>query len=291
MREHQESIFTSKDHTELYYQSWHPANSPVAVLVIIHGLGGHSGLFTNIVNYLLPLNYAIYACDLRGHGRSLGQRGHIDSWRQFEEDIGVFLGLIATQQPGCPKFLLGHSLGAVIVLDYALRYPQSIQGVIALAAPLGGVGVSPLKVLTGRCLSKLWPNFTLNTGIHLEAGTRDQKVLLAYAVDPLRHTQGTARLANEFFLTVDWLQRNAADLRVPLLMLHGGQDCIAPPQGTYQFFVAVPPIDKEWREYPEAYHELQNELNYQEIIGDLANWLEKHRDWQNANPKNPPTKF
>jgi alpha-beta hydrolase superfamily lysophospholipase len=276
MGEHQQGIFLGKGKVELYYQSWLPTSSPDAILVIIHGLGGHSGLFSHIVDHLLPQNYGIYAYDLRGHGRSAGQRGHINRWDEFRSDLENFLNLVKSQHPDCPCFLWGHSLGGIIVLDYAIRYPQNIQGIIVVAAPLGQVGVSPIKVIIGKTLSKIWPNFTLDTGIELEAGTRDQQVLADYLTDPLRHTQATARLATEFFGAVDWVQSHIYELQVPLLMLHGGADRISLPEGVRLFFTKVLFNDKQLIEYPEAYHELHNELNYQEIVNDLSIWLEKH---------------
>jgi len=276
---HREGTLKGTGGINLYYQSWHPAGKVRAVLAIVHGLGGHSGFFGNIVQHLIPKNYAVYGFDLRGNGRSLGQRGHINSWREFREDLRAFLQLILTQEPGCPIFLLGHSLGAVIVLEYVLRLSTEasvLQGVIALAPALGQVGVPPIKLAIGRMLSRVWPRFTLNTGIDLGAAARDPAVLAAYAQDPLRHTKGSARLVTEFLATVAWIQEHAADLRLPLLILHGGADQVALPEGGRVFCQQVTFPDKERREYPGVYHEIQNDFNYQQVLTDLENWLERH---------------
>lgn len=276
MGQDREGTFQGVGGVELYYRSWHPLMPPRAILVILHGLGGHSGLFGNIVNHLLPKGYALYALDWRGHGRSLGKRGHINNWGQFRADLDTFIALIQQQEGKCPCFILGHSLGAIVALDYAIRYRDKIQGVIAVASPLGKVGVSPLKLWIGKTLSSVCPRFTLNTGIALEVGSRDTKVLEMYATDPLRHNHATARLATEFFASVEWIQSHAAELKVPLLMLHGGADLISLPEGSRIFFDKVTFPDKEKREYPEAYHELHNEINYQEVVNDLGEWLERH---------------
>ena len=249
------------------------------ILAILHGLGGHSGRYSNIVQHLIPLKYAVYGLDLRGHGRSPGERGFINAWNEFREDLRAFLQLIQTQQPGCPIFLLGHSLGAVIVLDYVLRYPKdasSLQGAIALAPTLGKVGVSPVRVLIGKMLSRVWPRFTLNTGIDITAGSRDEQILAAYVQDTLRHTRATARLATEFFATVDWINAHATDWQLPLLILHGGADRVALPAGSDIFYQRLTCSDKLRIEYPEAYHEIQSDLNYQEVLADLELWLEQH---------------
>ena len=264
---------------ELYYQSWHPEGEVRAILVIVHGLGGHSGLYGNIVEHLIPQNYAVYAFDLRGNGRSPGQRGYINAWAEFREDLQAFVQLIKTQYPKQPIFLLGHSVGAVIVLDYVLRSPSEasdLQGVIALAPTLGKIGVPPFKLLLGRLLSRVWPRFTLSTGIDLSTASSDPAVMAAYAQDPWRHTQGSARFATEFLATVAWIQEHAADWQVPLLILHGGADQVALPEGGCDFLQRVTILDKERREYPGVYHEIQSDRNYQEMLTDLDNWLERH---------------
>lgn len=264
---------------ELYYQSWHPEGQVRAILAIVHGLGGHSGLYGNIVEHLVPQNYAVYAFDLRGNGRSPGQRGYINAWTEFREDLQAFVQLIKTQYPEQPLFLLGHSVGAVIVLDYVLRFPpeaSDLQGVIALAPTLGKVGVPPFKLTLGRLLSRVWPRFTLSTGIDLSTASSDPAVIAAYAQDQWRHTQGSARLATEFLATVAWIQEHAADWQVPLMILHGGADQVALPEGGCDFLQRVTILDKERREYPGVYHEIQSDRNYQEMLTDLDNWLERH---------------
>lgn len=276
MGQYQQGTFFGEGETELYYQSWFPSVPPRAILVIIHGLGGHSGLFNNIIDHLVAENYGVFAYDLRGHGRSQGQRGYIKNWAEFRGDLQAFLSLIRQQYSHCSCFLWGHSLGGIIVLDYVMRYPEQVQGAIIVAAPLGEVGVSPIKVLIGKILSRFWPSFTLDTGIELEAGSRDAKVLDAYLNDPLRHTQATARLANEFFLTVAWIKSHIYQLKIPLLFLQGGADRISFADGVRLFFEQVSWQDKQLIIYPQAYHELHNDLNYLEVIKDLIFWLDKH---------------
>ncbi|MDZ8080016.1 MAG: lysophospholipase [Nostoc sp. SerVER01] len=285
MSQHKADTFEGVGKLKLYYQSWYPQGKVKAILAIVHGLGAHSDRYNNLIQHFIPKQYAVYGFDLRGHGRSPGQRGYINRWSEFREDLRAFLELIKTQHPGSPIFLLGHSLGSVIVLDYALRYPQkasALQGVITLAPALGKVGVSKTRLLIGKLLSRVWPRFTLNTGLDLSAGSRDEKILAAYAQDSLRHTRASARLATEFFATVDWVNAHAADWQLPLLILHGGADRVTLPEGGKIFYQRVSSPDKLRIEYPGAYHELQSDLNYQEVLADLENWLERHLATQTA---------
>lgn len=276
---HREGSFQGVGGLDLYYQNWHPEGKVKAVLAIVHGLGGHSGLYKNIVEHLLPKDYAIYGLDLRGHGKSAGQRGYINAWSEFRDDVQTFLKLIKTQQPECPIFLFGHSMGGLIVLDYVLRYPENasaLQGVIAFAPSIGKVGVSPMRVLLGKLLSQVWPRFSLNTGIDISAGSRDEKVLATYTQDPLRHTRATARFATEFFTTLAWIHAHAAEWKLPLLILHGSADRVALPEGSESFYQKINYSDKLKIEYPGAYHDLHCDINYHEVITDLANWLDEH---------------
>ncbi|MBD2498028.1 alpha/beta hydrolase [Nostoc sp. FACHB-280] len=280
MINHNESTFRGIGEIDLYYQSWQPTDNVKAVLVIVHGLGGHSSKYNNIVQHFIPKQYAAYSFDLRGHGRSPGQRGYINSWAEFREDLRIFLELIQAQYPKLPIFLLGHSLGSIVVLDYVLRYPQAaavLKSVILLAPSLGKVGVSKIKLLLGQLLSRVWPRFTLNTGLDLSAGTRDEKVLAIYAQDTLRHTLGTARLATEFLNTVSWINHHTNKWQLPLLILHGGADRITLPEGSQIFYEQLTTCkDKTIIVYPDAYHELQDDLNYQEVLADLESWVEGH---------------
>lgn len=274
--QHHEGTLAGANQLMLYYQQWQPSEPPRAVIALVHGLGGHSSLFTNVVDCLLAHTYGVYGIDLRGNGRSPGQRGYLDRWDDFRQDVQAFLQLIASQNPGIPCFLLGHSMGGAVVLDYALRFPAGLQGVIVTAPTLGKVGVSPIKFAIARLLSQVWPTFSLSTGLDLSTGARDPAILARYDSDPLRHHQGSARLATEYLATIDWLQAHATDLQLPLLILQGGADRVALPESSRHFFEQVTWPDKEWHEYPESYHELYDDLDYRDVLKDLADWLERH---------------
>ena len=272
---HNQGNFSGAGEIDLYYQSWHPDCPIRGIVAIVHGLGGHSGIFGNLVEFLCDRGFTIYSFDLRGHGRSPGQRGYINDWSEFREDLRAFLQLITAKENLLPLFLLGQSLGGTIALDYALHYPSQLQGLILLSPALK-ISVSPIKSILGRIFSRLMPRFTLDTGFDLAAGSRDPQVVADFAQDSLRHTKGTARLATQFWQTVTWIEANAAILEVPLLILHGGADRVTMPESSCSLFKTIKLTDKEIREYPESYHELHNDLNYQEVLNDIDTWLEKH---------------
>ncbi|MBF2025920.1 MAG: alpha/beta hydrolase [Oscillatoriales cyanobacterium C42_A2020_001] len=273
---HSKGTLKSQGETTLHYQSWVPVSHPRAVVVIIHGLGGHTGLFGNLIDHFVHQDFAVYSLDLRGHGCSSGQRGFINTWAEYRADLAVLLELVTVQLAKQPYFVVGHSLGAVVALDYVLHFPNAVQGVIAISPPMGKVEISRFRLALGTLFSLIYPRFSLSSGVSSSMGSRDPDVNLAYTQDSLRHKRGTARLATEFFKTVAWIKQHSAELKTPLLILHGGGDRFVPPEGSRVFFEQLPLADKERIEYPGAYHELQNELNYQEILHDMTNWIERH---------------
>ena len=274
---HTQSFFEGFDGLPLFYQRWFPDPLPVqGILIVVHGLGGHSDLFKHGVRCLLPQGYGVYALDLRGHGRSPGQRGYIRHWQEFREDLRAFLQFIHSRETVEHYFLWGHSMGGTISLDYALHYPDSLQGLILCAPALGHIGVPAWKLAAGQILSRVWPNFKLKVGIDPSLSSRDAAVLADYATDTLRHEYGTARLSVEFFKTVGWINQNLDQLKVPLLLLHGGADGITSPQSSQSLFQRLQSVDKTYRDYPNSYHDLYADLNYIEVISDIATWMAQH---------------
>jgi alpha-beta hydrolase superfamily lysophospholipase len=273
---HQDGTLAGWQGVDLYYQQWYPDEPSQAVVVLVHGLGAHSDVFQNAVDYLVPQGYEVHAFDLRGHGRSAGQRGHINAWMEFREDLRLFLRFVRSHRTSCPMILWGHSLGGTIVLDYVLRSPKEVQGLIVTAPALGKVNVSPTKLAIGRVLSQIAPRFSLRLGIQHHLGSREPEISAAYLQDPLRHEYGSARLATEYFSTVRWIYRHASELTIPLLIMHGSRDRVTLPEGSRRFFQRVIFPDKEHREYPGNYHDLYVDSDYEIVFSDLEDWLERH---------------
>ncbi len=271
-----EGTFQGAKGLELYYQSWHPQDSAEAVLIIIHGHGGHSGIFPLMVEYLIEHNYAVYGFDLRGSGRSPGQRGYINSWSEYRDDLKSFVELVKAKEPDLDLFIIGQSMGGTIALDYILREPLKLKGLILLAPALG-LGIPSWKLLAGKILSGILPRFSLATGIDFNAASRDPKAVVASREDRLRHSRGTARLATELLNTIEWIEAHIAQIKVPLLILHGGADRVTLPQNSRVFFERLTLDDKERQEYPGGYHELHSDINYQEVLQDMEDWIQRHR--------------
>ena len=273
--EHSEGTFKGTGGMELFYQRWRPDEEPKATLAIVHGIGEHSGRYDNVVDILVPKRYAIYGFDHRGHGRSPGQRGHINAWAEFREDVRRFLEMVHNEEPDPPLFLMGHSLGGLIVLEYVLHHPEGLQGVVASAPGLSTEGLPAVLIALSKVLSRVWPSLSLATGLDAAGISRDPDVVETYKEDPLVHDKATPRLATEGPKAIRWTLDHAADLQIPLLIIHGTDDPIVPVEASRNFFDKVTVEDKEMREYEGFYHECHNDVGYEEPINDLADWLER----------------
>ena len=272
---HGTARFAGAGGIDLFRRWWRPADgTPRAVLVNLHGLGDHSGLYTALADALPARGIALHAYDHRGHGRSDGQRAWIRTWDDYLDDLGAFLDLVAAEERGVPLFLLGNSLGGLMALDFAIARRSMLRGVAAAAPPLGDVGVPPLLMALGRVMSKVWPRFSLEVGMDLSGLARDPAIAAALVADPLFHRRGTARLSTEVTRAIRRVQQGAPQLRLPLLLLHGGADRMVPPDGTREFFARVTVADRTFREYPHAYHALFADSDADRVIADLAGWIE-----------------
>lgn len=274
--QHHEGEFKGERGTRIWYQSWRP-DAPKAILAVVHGLGEHSGRYGNVVDYLVPRGYAVYALDLPGHGRSGGRRGHIERFTDYTADVGRLAKRACGNLPRLPVFLLGHGLGGPIAFHYALEQPASLQGVIASSPVVRPkLKVPVAKMLLARVMTGIWPTFTQHSALPARALSHDPQVVAAYLADPLVHDLVTARLAMEMLAAGEAMLARAQELRVPLLALVSGGDTIVDVEASKEFFSRVASQDKTLHVYPGFLHEGHNELEREQPLADLAAWLDAH---------------
>ena len=260
---------------ELFCRRWRSDTKPKAVLSIVHGHGEHSGRYSNVADWFVPRGYTVYSFDLRGHGHSQGTRGALDDFSEFREDVRAFLGLVREAEQA-PIFLAGHSLGGLIALNYALQDGAGLAGVVASGPVLSPPGLSPFLLWLSKVLDRVWPSLILESGLDTSALSRDAAVVEAYVNDPLVHSKGSARLANEMLRAVEWTQAHAAELALPCLLVHGGEDRLCDPQASKRFYDKVTAAGKEYIEYEGYFHEVYNDLGKEKVFADVQAWLERH---------------
>ena len=292
-----QGTFRGSNSLQLFYRSWYPSSADKAVeaaeparftvkgvLVVIHGLGEHSGRYCAVVEAVTAAGYAVFAFDNQGHGRSEGQRGHINRWQDYRDNAQAFLQMVRQQEPDAPLFLMGHSLGGLIVLDYVLRCAPSpafqaldIRGIVVSAPPIQPMGgtANAVRILLARLLSGIFPRLTLNMGLDKSGLSRNREMTKHLAEDPLIHPYVTLRWGSETLNTIDWVKAHIAQLKLPILITHGEDDPIMTPAGSCEIYRQIQTMDKTLRLYPGSYHEPHNDLDAAMVVGDLVNWLDR----------------
>lgn len=274
MAQESTTTLTTADGVSLFSRQWLPENAPVATIAIVHGLGEHCGRYEHVAAFFVDNGYAVFAADLRGHGQSDGQRGHIGSFDDYLTDVSTLLNHARQQNPTLPLFLMGHSMGGLIVLTYALKHPAGLAAVIASGPGLRSrVAVPGWKLMMGNVMSGLYPTLSMSNGLSADGLSTDRSVVEAYLADPLVHDRVTARWAKEFFAAGEQTMEQAHTLAVPTLILQGGNDPIVDPAGSREFFNRIKIEDKHHIEYPTLLHEIFNEPQQQSVFNDMQAWL------------------
>ena len=275
---HTESYFDASDGLDIFYQYWLPDDRPKAIILAAHGLGEHGGRYRNYVDYFGSRGYGFYAIDLRGCGRSEGQRGHIDRFEDYVDDLRQLHDLARLAESSGRIVLLGHSYGSLIALVYGLRYPDGLAGVISSGTALRDALPYPgwVRALIRRA-GRVLPTLSIPAGFKPGDLSRDAAVVEAYRADPLVHSAASLRWASESIAIREWLFDHAREWSLPLLMLHGGADRICLLEGARRFRDRVESERVELRVYEGMYHEVHNEIGKETVFKDVERWLDKTR--------------
>ena len=260
-------------HGSLFAQEWLPEAAPGAVVCLVHGLGEHSGRYAQLAQFLTGAGFVLSAFDMHGHGKSPGQRGHVQSYEACLEDIQVLLDEATRRFPGKPLFLYGQSLGGNFVLNFALRREARLAGVIA-TAPLLRLAFEPprSKVILARIMSCCWPAFSYVCGCGAADLSRDPAVVKRYMEDPLAHDLISARLYVEMCRAGMWALENAARLKLPVLIMHGSADRLTSADASRQFAERAGKCCT-WRLWDGASHELHHEPEKEAVFAYMLAWL------------------
>jgi alpha-beta hydrolase superfamily lysophospholipase len=274
---HFEGMFKGVRDLNVFYQTLLPEGEIKAAILIVHGLGEHSGRYLNVADYLVPRGYAIYGFDLIGHGKSAGERAYVERYEDYSETLLTYYKMVKAEQPELPIFLLGHSMGGLIVTEYLIDHSAYFQGAI-ISAPSIMIPdfVTKFTVIAGKVLSKIAPKIGL-FGLDANAVSRDPEVVQAYVNDPLVfHGKTTARLSAESLQAIMRVNEDMEQITAPLIILHGEDDKLANPKASELLYDRASSIDKTLKIYEGLYHEVFNEPEREQVLGDVATWLEAH---------------
>jgi lysophospholipase len=270
---HRESELEGVGGVRLFSQSWLPGGAARAVVVIAHGAGEHSGRYAHVAARLMDEGYAVYALDHRGHGRSEGPRAVIDRLDNAVADLDQLIVLAASEQPGVPLFLLGHSMGGAISVRYAIDHQDRLAGLI-LSAPLAALeAASPVTRLVAKLLSAVTPGLGLFP-VDPALVSRDPEVVKAYETDPLvHHGKVPARTIAELAAAVESFPEAVGSITVPTLIMYGSGDRLVPPTGSMMLNDRIGATDKTLKTYDGLYHEILNEPERDAVMDDMCDWL------------------
>lgn len=261
----------------LYWQGWLPRDDLTGVLLICHGSGEHSGRYGNVVSTLSEDGWAVYGLDLRGHGRSGGPRVDLERFSDWLDDFEVFRQEIAARHPDLPIFLLGHSLGGLIALAYALDRQEVINGLVLSAPFLATASVPKVVRPVARLAAWVAPRTRVGL-VDLNKISKDPDVVSRYQSDPLvYHGNATLAYATIVGAQFETLPERAKSLRLPLLLQHGTLDEIADPSGSRLLDSKSGSIDQTVFWYEGLWHEIYNEPERDRPLKDLREWLAAHR--------------
>jgi alpha-beta hydrolase superfamily lysophospholipase/serine/threonine protein kinase len=271
------STLRAADGLRLHVESWLPvAGAPRAAVMLVHGFAEHVGRYAHVAAHLAARGHAVFGYDQRTHGRSEGRpRVYLPDLEPVLADLAAVCAHARRAAPGAPLYLYGHSMGAFVALAHALRHQDGLAGLITSGVPLLLDSALPQHALrAARLVARVAPTLPL-VPLDLDGVSRDPAVVAAYKADPLVHAgRVRARMAVVMSAALAALRERVAELRLPLLILHGGADPTAPPAGSEWLHAHAGSSDKTLRIFPGLYHEVHNEPEREQVLAEIAAWLD-----------------
>lgn len=270
-----ETSWTSKDNLNYYARHWE-ADNAVAVVALVHGFYEHVGRYEHVADHLVKNNISVVAFDQRGHGKSEGQRGHTPTYEMLMHDVDFLLDNVASLEEGKPVFLYGHSFGGNVVVNYTLARKPQIAGSI-LTGPWFKLAFEPpkAKVTMAKIMNNIFGAYSEKTQIALDHLSRDKSVGERYDADPLVHSEMSARMFTSILQAGDWALKHAADLEIPMLVMHGEGDKVTSSNASTEFAESAPADKLTFKLWKGLYHEIHNEPEQEMVLEYIVDWLKQ----------------
>jgi lysophospholipase len=257
-------------------REWDPEGEPRGDVVLVHGIGEHSGRYAQVGSWFTEAGYRVRGFDLIGFGASSGPRGDIARWSLYLDQVEGHLRAMRTE--GRPLVLMGHSMGGLIATEYAVsERPQPDLLVLSSPALLGGAAwqraIAPF-------LGRAFPTLSFPNAIKGSQLSRDPAVGEAYMSDPLNLFKSTSRLGANCFASQARITPLLSRISIPTFVIHGGDDTAVPPEAS-QLLLGLPGVER--RLYPDLRHECLNEPEGRQVMADVLSWLDEHTKQKEAS--------
>ncbi|MFN2433422.1 MAG: alpha/beta fold hydrolase [Gemmatimonadota bacterium] len=274
MRVRAEELYFKSDGERLFFRAWETA-VPRGHAVLLHGLGEHSGRLARPAGVLQAAGLDVAAYDLRGHGRSSGGRGDLAGFDAHLRDLTIFLRVLEDQGRRGPRFLVGHGVGALVVVQQLLKRPETECAGAVLTSPALRLRVEPraATLAAARVLARAAPALELPTDVRPAHLTRDPRAAREVVRDPLVHRRTTARAFLATLAAMEEARRLASRITQPLLVLGGLEDALVSPQAMREFVAAVGSRDRRLVLFPRLYHDLFHEVDRVVVLEEVERWV------------------
>jgi acylglycerol lipase len=268
-----EERFEAAGSLKIFFRSWRPATAARGVVVIVHGFNAHSGQYAWVAEQLVAKGLAVYAVDLRGRGKSDGERYYVETFADYVSDVADVVAAAKSREPGLPVFMLGHSAGGIVSCLYTLENQAQLGGLIcesfAFQIPAPDFALAVLKGL-----AHIAPHLHV---LHLknEDFSRDSEVVKAMNADPLiaNETQPVETVA-AMVRADDRLKTGFANITLPVLILHGTADKATKPSGSQFFYDHTGAQDKTLKFYEGYFHDPLHDVGKEKVIADITGWID-----------------
>ena len=273
---HKTYQWKTRDKKLLHATSWKPDKEANKTILMVHGLGEHCGRYERWAGMFVEKGFNFLCFDLRGHGKSSGKRGYARSIDSLLDDIDLAIQKSKRLFKDSKLILYGHSMGGNLVLNHVIRrnYPVVALIVTSPWLKMAKEPSQPVISLT-KFLSKVMPSVTFPNGLDLEHISHDPEIVRSYANDPLNHNKVSARLFTEMYQGGYHALRNVYKINYPFLLMHGTEDRITSPRAS-ENYVMNTCSRTQLKLWEGQYHELHNELIYQEVFDYIIDWLKKY---------------
>jgi alpha-beta hydrolase superfamily lysophospholipase len=270
-----EETFDGAGGLRIFLRSWQPEGKPHAVIVICHGVNSHGGQYAWAAEQFVKGGFTVYALDLRGRGKSEGERFYVENVADYVSDVAGAVRIAKSRDPGVPVFLLGHSAGGVVSSVYALENQAGLAGFIcesfAFQVPAPGFALAAIKGLSH--IAPRLPVLKLKN----EDFSRDPKAVEALNTDPLTADEVQPAITVAALVRADERLREEFPLiTLPVLIMHGTDDKATVCHGSEFFYETVGSKDKTLKLYEGHYHDLLNDIGKESVMADIRAWVDRH---------------